>query len=111
MVPRITDISNSCLKTPTPDYLWNNEKWDLKILGVSGKFENTLERFLKKKNTKLQATKIIIDYKYYNNVSKDKILKVIQQTLKNPHRLWLEELIVIKNSIIISILKKSPLSS
>ena len=49
MVPRITDISNTGLSTPTPDYIWNGDKWDLKTPGIDGKFENTFERFVKKK--------------------------------------------------------------
>lgn len=106
-VPRISDITNTGIKTSTPDFRWNNDKWELKTPGITGKFENTLERFLKKKGAKLQAKKIIIDYKNFPNHTDDEILKVIEKTLKQPHRDWLEDLIIVREDKLIKIYSKT----
>lgn len=110
LIPRITDISNTGLSTPTPDFKWNNEKWDLKTPGRKGKFKNTLERFLKKKNTKNQAVNLIINYINYPDKSNNNILKVITETLNQKHRNWVKSLIIIRGREIIAIyIKKEPL--
>ncbi len=95
LVPRISDISNEGISVKTPDFRWNGEKWDLKTPGIDGKFENTLERFLKKKGAKAQAKKYIIDYSNFSTKTDNEVLEVIEKTLKN--RNWVEELIVIKD--------------
>ena len=105
-VPRITDTTNTGIKTPTPDYIWNNFKWDLKIPGTKGIFENTFERFVKKKEAKLQSKKIIIDYINFPDKTDAEIIKVIKKTLKNPYRNWIEDLIIIKDDRIIKIYSK-----
>lgn len=102
-VPRITDITNTGIKTSTPDYLWNGEKWDLKTPGTKGNFENTLERFVKKKSAKLQAENFIIDYVNFPNKTDNEILDVINRTLNNPHRNWIKKILVIKDDKIIRI--------
>ena len=108
-VPRITDITNTGIKTSTPDYIWNGERWDLKTPGINGKFENTLERFIKKKNAKLQAKNFIIDYKNFPEKTDQEILNVVNNTLIKPHRNWIENIIIIKNKRILY-LKKEPLA-
>lgn len=106
-VPRITDITNTGLKTSTPDYVWNNEKWDLKTPGTDGKFENTLERFVKKKSAKLQARKFIIDYVNFPEKTDEEILKVINDTLSSPSRKWIEDLLIIRGDKIVKIYSKA----
>lgn len=81
LVPRISDISNRGLKTKTPDYIINNEFWDLKTLGLNGIFENTLERFLKKSGAKRQAKKIIIDYSHFLEKTNEEIIEVVLKLL------------------------------
>ena len=80
-VPRIIDISNSGLSTPTPDYIWNAEKWDLKTPSKNGQFKNTLERFVKKKESKLQAKKYIIDFVNFDDKTDKEILEVIKKNI------------------------------
>lgn len=106
IVPRITDLTNSGLSTPTPDYIWNGKKWDLKIPNNKGKFKNTLERFLKKKNAKYQAKNYIINYLQFDKKTKFEILKVIKKTLSSPSRQWVETIIVIKENQLIKVYSK-----
>ena len=60
IVPRIETEKGykGLVSVKTPDYIWNNEKWDLKTPGTYGEFINTFERFLKKKGAKKQAKNI-----------------------------------------------------
>ena len=104
MVPRITDISNSHLGVKTPDYIWNNEKWDLKTPGLNGKFINTFERFLKKQNVPIQAKRFIINYIYFKDRSNSEIINVVNKTLNN--RNWVVSVIVIKEDEIIKIFER-----
>lgn len=107
LVPRISDISNKGLKTKTPDYIINNSFWDLKTPGVNGIFENTLERFLKKSGAKRQARKIIIDYSNFLEKTNEEILNVVLQTINNPSRNWVEDIIIVRNNNIIKIYQKN----
>lgn len=106
LVPRIEQEKGykGIVKVSTPDFRWNGEKWDLKTPGLDGKFENTLERFLKKKGAKQQSKKYIIDYGKFSNKSDEEIIEVIENTLKN--RNWVEDLIVIRNDKILKIYSK-----
>ncbi len=56
MLPRI----NFPEKIETPDYLWNNEYWDLKVIISNSK--NTIDSSIKKK--KNQACNFILDISY-----------------------------------------------
>lgn len=106
LVPRISDISNLGIRTKTPDYLWNGEKWDLKTPGANGNFKNTFERFLKKSDAKKQVKNFIIDYKRFPEKTEQEIMKAIFNTLRNPSRRWVEKVMVIKNNTIIAIICK-----
>ena len=103
MVPRITDISNTGLSTPTPDYIWNGDKWDLKTPVIDGKFENTFERFVKKRNARIQAENFIVYYTHFPDRSRTEIISVINNTLRNPHRYWIKNVIIIKDYNVIKI--------
>lgn len=104
LVPRITDLTNTGISTHTPDFRWNGEKWDLKTPSKKGKFKNSLERFLKKKNAKMQANRFIINYKNFPLKTDSEILDVVGKTLNN--RNWVEELIVVRNNKIIKVYSK-----
>ena len=104
MVSRITNMANSHLGVKTPDYIWNNEKWDLKTPRNVGHFKNTIERFLKKKNARIQAEKYIINYINFDNITNQQIINVVHRTLKN--RNWVKCIIIIRNRKIFRIYSK-----
>lgn len=107
LVPRISDISNTGIRTKTPDYIWKGSKWDLKTPGINGKFENTFERFIKKKDAKMQAKKFIINYKNFPTKTDEEIINVVLNTLKQPSRKWVETVIIIRDEKIIKIFSKT----
>ena len=107
LVPRITDISNSGLKVSTPDYIWNDYKWDLKVPTLKGKFETTIERFMKKSATKLQAKSFIINFKYFKHQTNLEILLLVKKTLNNPYREWIESLIIVRGEELIKVYSKA----
>ena len=106
LIPRIETEKgyHGIVKVSTPDFRWNGKKWDLKTPGLDGKFENTLERFLKKKDAKKQAKKFIIDYKNFSEKSNEEILKIVEKTINN--RNWIEDIIVMRKNEIIKIYSK-----
>lgn len=106
LVPRITDISNEKISTHTPDFRWRGKKWDLKTPTTRGEFKSSIERFVKKKEAKLQAKKFIIDFADYKKVSNEEIVKLAEITLKNPYRTWIEDLILVRGEEIIKIYSK-----
>lgn len=106
LVPRITDISNEKISTHTPDFRWKGKKWDLKTPTIKGEFKNCIERFVKKKDVKLQAKKFIINFDDYKDVSNEEIIKLAEITLKNPHRAWVEDLMLVRGEEIIKIYSK-----
>ncbi len=95
------------ISVPTPDYIWNNEKWDLKTPTTNGKFSNTVERFFKKsKKVKKQAHKFIIDYKYFPHKTNSQIIKIVKKTLNNPYRQFIDAIIILRGQNIIKIFVK-----
>lgn len=106
LIPRITDISNNQTSTRTPDFRWNGKKWDLKTPTTKGEFNTSIERFMKKKDAKLQAKKFIIDFKNYKDVADTEIIKLAEKTLKSPYRNWIEDLMLVKGEKIIKIYSK-----
>lgn len=108
-VPRISDISNEGIKTSTPDYIWNNEKWDLKTPGntLESKFENSIERFVKKAKIKKQAKNLIIDFKNYPDKTNKEIIELANKTMSNPYRTdRIDTLILKKGDELIKVYKK-----
>jgi hypothetical protein len=102
-VPRITDISNTGLSTPTPDYIWNNEKWDLKTPKSFN--DNIFEAFAKHTKTKLQANNFIIDIKNLN-IGINEIKRQINDLYKNKYRYWINTIIIINNNKLIKVFKR-----
>ncbi len=103
LVPRITDISNTGLSTPTPDYIWNNEKWDLKT--PKSFSDNIFEAFAKHTKTKLQANNFIIDIKNLN-IGINEIKRQINDLYKNKYRYWINTIIIINNNKLIKVFKR-----
>ena len=104
LVPRITDITNTGISTPTPDFKWNNEYWDLKTPTSKGQFKNVIERFLKKKNARKQAENYIINFINFNNKSNKEIISIVRKSLNN--RNWVKRIIIVRNSSLTNIFEK-----
>lgn len=106
LIPRIEQEKGykGVVKVPTPDFRWNGKKWDLKTPSSNGNFNNTIERFLKKKNAKKQAKRFIINYINFPYKNDEEILKIVEKTLYN--RNWVEELIILRGEKIIKIYSK-----
>ena len=103
LVPRITDISNTGLSTPTPDYIWNNEKWDLKTpISLSS---NIFESFAKHTKARIQANNFIVNIKNLN-LSVIDIKNQINDLYKNRYRYWINTIIIINNNKLIKIFKR-----
>ena len=112
MVPRITNMANSHLGVKTPDYIWNNEKWDLKTPIFKNNYNNLMNDLFKKKYLKLQSEKFIIDLVNYSNISEEEISHISIRMFRNKYRHWIKGLIIIKNSKINKVfIKKEPSSS
>lgn len=84
----------------TPDYLWNNEKWDLKSLTGSGK--RALEDLIKKKEK--QAHNFIIDTSK-SKLNDKEIQNQVEKLFDSKTTEWVEQLIV-KNAENFKVYKK-----
>lgn len=106
LVPRITTIIDNESSVTTPDFRWNGNKWDLKTPSTKGKFDNSIERFVKKNKAKEQSRKYIIDFKYIDKTDEE-IIKLAEKTLRNPYREWIEELMLVRGNKLIKIYSKN----
>lgn len=102
LIPRIIDISNSGKGIHTPDFRWNGKKWDLKT-PKNAKFKNAIDTFTKKKMQKLQAKRLIIDFKNYNSYSNKDIIKLVDEQFNNPYRNWIKTIMIVRDDILIGI--------
>ena len=96
MPPRIIDISNTGISTPTPDYIWNNEKWDLKTPKYKEKYMNLFNDLLKKNRIKYQSQRFIIDLKHFSKIDEKDIRTICKRLFNNNYRKWVKEIIIIK---------------
>ena len=103
-VPRITDITNTGISTHTPDYIWNNEKWELKIPVPINKKNNIFESFAKKRRVKLQANNFIVDI-CNTKLSKKMAYNYVLNTMNR--RIWIDKIIVIKSNQVLFIIQKT----
>ena len=87
----------------TPDFIFYGEKWDLKTPRCGGK--NIVVRYLKKKSQRKQATNIIIDISNIKE-SNSYVLKLVEEQLVNPQRMWVNRIMIFKNYKIIKVYKK-----
>lgn len=99
MLPRINKPDG----IKTADYLWNGEYWDLKTPSIKGNINTSLERFIKRKNSKEQSLNYIIDYNYFNQFNSNMIVNIVLKTLNQPSRRWLNKVIVIYNNKVLKI--------
>lgn len=97
LLPRINIPEN----IRTADYLWNNEFWDLKEIKSSNikTFDNRLN------NSKGQSNNFILDISL-NKLPNYKIIYEINKICNNNCRLWIKNIIIIRNLKIIFIFKR-----
>lgn len=97
IIPRVNEPAN----IKTPDYIIDNEKFDLKEITGNGK--NTLDNAIRKQEK--QANNFIFD------ISKTKMdlneaIKQIQNIYNSEHRKWVNEIILIKNNKLIKVFRR-----
>lgn len=85
----------------TPDYIINDEKFDLK--GISGNSKNTLYNSLGKQ--KRQANNFIFDISD-TKMDKEEAIKQIESIYQSKNRKWVQILILIENAEILKIYKR-----
>ena len=97
LLPRINIPEN----IRTADYLWNNEFWDLKEIKSSNikTFDNRLN------NSKGQSNNFILDISL-NKLPNYKIINEINKICNNNCRLWIKNIIIIRNLKIVFIFKR-----
>ena len=85
----------------TPDYIWNNEYWDLKEIKSSGAraIDNRIN------GNKKQSCNYIIDVSN-NKLSDELITKQVKKLFSSPERKWVDKIIVKRNNRIIIILQR-----
>jgi len=100
MLPRINNPQN----IETPDYLWNNARWDLKTLSKKAiSKKRAIDNIIK--TAKNQTDNIILDITN-TNLPKNNILKQIKKIYKTTGRSWVDTIIVIKNYKLIKIFER-----
>ncbi|MBO5142705.1 MAG: hypothetical protein J6J11_01705 [Treponema sp.] len=97
ILPRIVYPQN----IKTPDYLFRNEKYDLKE--VVGNSKNTLDRMIK--NQEKQAHSFIFDITN-SEMSEEDAIKYIKNIYKSKHRSWVETIILKKDDKLIIVYKR-----
>lgn len=97
MLPRVNKPDG----IKTADYLWNNEKWDLKIISTSGRsvIDNRLN------GRKAQSTNMIIDISN-NFLTNYEINMQIERVYSSPSRDWVDKIILIRDNELIKIYKR-----
>lgn len=95
MMPRI----NIPEGIKTPDYMWNNEYWDLKI--VRGNSKNTIDSILKDNKTQAKNFILIINS---NNIQK--YINQIKSIYNNRYRKWIKNIIALNHNKIILLYEK-----
>jgi len=98
IIPRI----NKPLGIKTPDYIINNEKYDLKQITGGGKY--TIQGNLKGKEK--QSDNFIIDISSAKLDIKE-AHRQIENIYDSKHYLWLNKILLIRNNKIIKVYKKS----
>ena len=94
MLPRINEPSG----IKTADYLWNNEKWDLKYTTSKSKW--AIDYLVK--NKQKQSNNFIIDISY-SPLSIQEILFQIKAIYINKSRNWIDKIIIKNNKEIICV--------
>lgn len=97
MVPRINKPDN----ISTPDYIWNQEKWDLK--GINGSGKRVIEDAIKRK--KQQSNNFIFDVTNSDIDEKD-LIRQIKKIYISKSTEFVDKIIVKKGNTIICIYKR-----
>ena len=97
MVPRVNNPDN----IKTPDFIWNNEKWDLKTINGSGK--RVIEDAIKKKRK--QADNFIFDITP-SKIEKDNLFDQLHKIYNSKTTDWVNKIIVKQNDDVIVIYEK-----
>lgn len=98
LIPRI----NKPLGIKTPDYIVNDEKFDLKEITGNGKY--TIQGNIKGKSK--QANNFVIDMTGCK-LCQEEINEQIERIYNSKHYLWLDKIILIKNDKIIKAYKRN----
>lgn len=91
MIPRV----NNPASISTPDYLWNDEYWDLKEITGNGK--HTLDSAIKKKKSQSQRFIFDITNSEMSIIEAD---KQVQKIMSSRDRKWIKRLLVKKDTIV-----------
>lgn len=97
MVPRVNKPDN----ISTPDYIWKNEKWDLKE--IIGKSDRAIDNALKRK--KEQANNFILDITK-NDLDEKEFIKQIKKIYHTSGREWIDKIILMKSRKVIAVYKR-----
>lgn len=98
IIPRVNEPPN----IKTPDYIVNNEKFDLKEIKGTGK--NTLDNAIRKQEK--QASNFIFDVSKTTMNNKE-IIRQIENIYKSKHREWVNKIIIVKNNEIIKVYNRN----
>lgn len=98
IIPRVNEPPN----IKTPDYIVNNEKFDLKEITGNGK--NTLDNAIRKQEK--QASNFVFDI---SNTTMDiiEITKQVENIYKSKHREWVNKIVIIKDNGIIKVYNRN----
>lgn len=101
MLPRINKPDG----IKTPDYLWNDEYWDLKA--IKGKGKHTLDSAIKKE--KSQANNFILNISN-NLISKDNAINQLNLIFNAKERTWVNKIILKHNNNVIVYKRKKEIN-
>lgn len=98
MVPRVNEPEN----IKTPDYLFNNLKFDLKE--IKGNSPYAIDNAIK--NNKLQADNFIIDISI-TKIDTKLIISQIEKIYHSPKRIWINTIIIVKHNKLIKVFQRT----
>ena len=97
MVPRV----NFPKGIGSPDYVWNNESWDLKVIGPKANSKcRAIDNIVK--TTKKQSKNIILDISYCK-LKRSSIIKQVKKVYCTTGRDWIKYIMIIKNYHLIKV--------
>lgn len=98
MIPTINTAkgSNITASTSTPDYIWNNEKWDIKTMINASSKTRAVDNLIA--NSKKQAPNFFIDISK-SKLSNEIIINQVKNVFKENKykREWVQNIYLIKN--------------
>ena len=86
----------------TPDYIWDNEKWDLKSINSHGK--NTINTAIK--NTKNQSKNVILNL-IDDTYTYDDVYKEMNRIFSNSRYSYIEKVLLVENYKLRNIFKRN----